>query len=191
MNKYGETITYSFELLKATDYNKLQAFKCGNKQLDHHIKSTLIKQNEIVDEDALYFKFTNTATGEIIAIAALATSGILFKVPPYSNMLPALKIDVFAVDEGYQKLHYNIDSEQTCISDEHYYFSDDLLCRLIGHCNKIAEQYALANYVIVYADQNAVRYYERNKFCIFNKYMEQDHNMEIIQNIPMYLNLNN
>ena len=52
------------------------------------------------------------------------------------------------------------------------------------------ENYALANYIVVYADKAAYRYYERNGFCDFSKYMKEERNMEISKNIPMYLDLN-
>lgn len=57
MNRYGEEISYDFNLLKVEDYNSLQPFICGNEKLDAHIHNEIIKNGEIVDEDGLYFVF--------------------------------------------------------------------------------------------------------------------------------------
>lgn len=36
MYKYGEEISYDFNLLKVEDYDDLQLFTCGNSKLDAH-----------------------------------------------------------------------------------------------------------------------------------------------------------
>ena len=47
----------------------------------------------------------------------------------------------------------------------------------------------MIKYVILYADVKALRFYERNFFMNFSKYMEKENNMEINKNYPMYLEL--
>lgn len=187
MYNYGEEISYSFDLLMADDYDNLQLFECGNEQLDKHIKSGVIKDGAIIDEDGLYFKFTDKTTNKIIAITSIATSGIIHEVGTFTRILPAIKIDVLAVDKPYQKMHYNAELEQ---EDEHYYFSDEILGHIIYHCKEMIDNYALANYIVVYADKAAYRYYERNGFLNFSEFMRVEHNMEILKNMPMYLDLN-
>ena len=39
------------------------------------------------------------------------------------------------------------------------------------------------------ADKKAYRFYQRNLFLDFETYMEQERNMEINENIPMYMKL--
>lgn len=97
-------------------------FQCGNEQLGNHIKSGVIKEGMIVDEDGLYFKFTDTTTGKIIAIVSIATSGIIHEIEPFVQILPAIKLDILAVDKVYQKMHYNAEMEK---AEDHYYFSDE------------------------------------------------------------------
>ncbi|KAI4438988.1 hypothetical protein FMM80_21880 [Schaedlerella arabinosiphila] len=189
MYRYGEEISYKFELLKTGDYNNLQFFECGNERLDNHIKSNVIKTNEIVDEDGLYFKFTDLITQKIIGIVSLASSGIIYKVSNYTHVLPAIKIDVLAVDKDYQKLHYDFASENDPNPDNHYYFSDDIIGTTIKHCRDISENYTLVNYIVLYADKKAYRYYERNGFENYTEYMVKENNQEINKNIPMYLKL--
>lgn len=189
MYKYGEEISYSFDLLKVEDYDSLQPFECTNERLDKHIKHDVIKDNSIVDEDGLYFKFVDTNRNKIIAIVSLASSGIMYKVGNYTHVLPAIKIDVLAVDKEYQKLHYNEESKNDLEPNNHYYFSDDIIGTIISHCREISEKYALADYVILYADKKAYRYYERNGFLDYSEYMIRENNQEVKKNIPMYLEL--
>lgn len=47
----------------------------------------------------------------------------------------------------------------------------------------------MIKYIILYADVKALRFYERNLFMNFSKYMEKENNMEINKNYPMYLEL--
>lgn len=152
MYKYGEEISYEFNLLKVEDGDGLQLFTCGNERLDHHIRNDVIKNGEVVNEDGLYFKFVDQSTNKIIAVVSLASSGIIYKVGNYTHVLPAIKIDVLAVDEEYQKMHYNAESKSEANHDEHYYFNDDIIGNVISHCREISEEKALADYIVLYTD---------------------------------------
>lgn len=189
MYKYGEEISYDFNLLKVEDYSDLQPFTCGNEKLDSHIHNDVIKNGEIVDEDGLYFVFRDLSLGKIIAVVSLATSGIVFELTNYMHVLPAIKIDVLAVDKDYQKMHYDIASENAQDSNEHYYFSDDIMGTILQHCRDVSDQKVLANFIILYADQKAYRYYERNGFSDYSEFMVKEKNQEINENIPMYMRL--
>ena len=187
MYKFGEDISYAYELLKADDFENLQLFQCGNRQLDNHIKNAVIKNGAIVDEDGIYFKFIDLFTNKIIAVMSLATSGIVKKIDPYLHVLPALKVDVLAVDVNYQKLHYNQESLDSSDPSDHYYFSDEIISTAVKLGYEIIEKYAMIDYVVVYADKKAYRYYQRNGFHDFENFMVKENNMEIRENIPMYL----
>lgn len=186
---YGEEINYNFELLKATDYSKLRNFSCGNKKLDKFLHEDFIVNNKVINEDGLFFKAFNVDTEEIIGIVSLASSGIVFVQTNYMKLLPAIKIDVFACDSKYQKLHFAEDSKISKDPDDHYYLSDDIMAKTIRHCSSISESYALVNYILLYADKNAYRFYIRNGFRNFDEFMEKENNMEINKNIPMYMKL--
>lgn len=189
MYKYGEEVNYSIEVLNESDYDYLMKFSCGNKKLDGFFHKEVFVNNKIVSDDGLIFKAINNDNGEIIGIVSLATSGIVFVQTNYMKVLPAIKIDVFAVDLKYQKLHYSKYSEEEENPEEHYYLSDDIMGKILFHCNEISEKYALVNYVLLYADKNARRFYERNGFTDFSEFMEKEKNMEINENIPMYIKL--
>lgn len=122
--KYGEEVSYNYDLIKPEDYTALQAFSCGNEQLDNFIHKELISDGEVCTDDGLPFKVVDLSTNRIIGIVSLAASGIIYKVDNYIHVLPAIKIDVFAIDVKYQKMHYDYVSEQSENPDDHFYFSD-------------------------------------------------------------------
>ncbi len=189
MYRYGEEISYNFKLLRVEDRADLQLFTCGNQRLDNHIRNDVIGKNEIVDEDGLYFICRDIETNDIIAVFSLASSGIIYKVDNYTHLLPAIKVDVLAVDEKYQKMHFDKFSEETENPDDHYFFSDDIMGTIIRHCRNVSEKDVLAGYIVLYADKKAYRYYERNGFQNYSEFMLKENNQEINQNIPMYMPL--
>lgn len=186
---YGEQVEYDYDLIEPEDEKKLQAFSCGNEQLDRYIHCELISNQTVDTEDGLPFKVWDVNTGEIIAVFSLASSGIVWRVDNFTHVFPAIKIDILAVDVNYQKMHMNIESKQSANPDEHLYFSDSIMCKIIMHCRDIAEKKVLAKYIILYADKKARRFYERNMFSDFNEFMDKEHNMEIVANDPMYMEL--
>lgn len=186
---YGKEVDYEFALLEASDRHKLKSFSCGNKKLDKFITEDIIPESSVINEDGLIFKAEDTKKHKIIAIISLAANGIIFKETNYMKILPAIKIDVFAVDKEYQKMHYNKESEQDPNSDNHFYLSDCIMAEVIRHCNEISESYVLVDYILLYADKKAYRFYQRNLFLDFESFMEKENNMEINDNIPMYMKL--
>ena len=44
---------------------------------------------------------------KLIAVVSLAASAIIHTETNYMELLPSAKIDVFAIDKSYQKLHYD------------------------------------------------------------------------------------
>lgn len=81
------------------------------------------------------------------------------------------------------------DSEMALDRDDHVYFADDIMADVLKRCRDMSEKMLMIKYVILYADVNALRFYERNFFMNFSKYMEKENNMEINKNYPMYLEL--
>ena len=186
---YGEDITYECDLIKPEDAEALRVFSCGNKNLDKFFHEELLINDEVYVEDGLPYKYYNAESGEIYAIVSLAASGLIYHVDNYMKFLPAIKIDVIAVDQKYQKLHLNVESESSVNPEDHFYFSDKIMCEVVQKCRRIAENEIAARYILLYADQKALRFYERNYFCDFSEYMDREHNMEIDANKPMYLEL--
>ena len=126
-------------------------------------------------------------TGEIIGIFSLAASGIIGEIDNYTHVFPALKIDIFAIDIKYQKIHMDELSKCSEDRDDHFYLSDSIMCEVIKFCREISENKATAKYIVLYADSKARRFYERNLFTDFSEFMKKESNMEINKNDPMYM----
>lgn len=186
---YGDEVEYKYDLIEPEDSEKLRVFSCGNQKLDAYIQEKLITDGKVDTEDGLPFKVWDVNTGEIFAVFSLAASGIVWRIDNYTHILPAIKIDILAVDIKYQKMHMDSYSMESDNSDDHYYLSDSIMCEIIKHCRDIAEKKAAAKYIILYADKKAKRFYERNMFNDFIEFMEQENNMEIVKNDPMYMEL--
>lgn len=184
---YGEEVEYEYNLIQPEDVTKLQAFSCDNKRLDYYIHNELIQGNIVDTEDGLPFKVIDLKTDDIITVFSLATSGIIWKMDNYTHVLPAIKIDIFATDINYQKMHIDSASKESVNPDEHFYLSDSIMCDVIRHCRDISENKATAKYIVLYADKKARRFYERNMFSDFSEFMEKENNMEINKNDPMYM----
>ena len=45
------------------------------------------------------------------------------------------------------------------------------------------------DFILLYADEKAYRYYERNGFLGYSEFMIRENNQEINSNIPMYMQL--
>lgn len=186
MYKFGEEISYSWRRIKIEDKKELSEFRCENKNLDKLINKDIVDNTMSLANDASYYIFKNNDNGQIIAIVGLTMSGILHEQQRYRNLLPAIKIDILAVDHKYQKLHYDVESLE---ANDHYYLSDDILGQIIKYCREISEKYILAEYILLYADKNAIRYYERNGFSTFEEFMSEEYNMYINENVPMYMDI--
>ena len=187
--KYGKEVKFALKLLEYYDKEEVEKFSCGNKRLDDYIHQEIFCGNEVLNEDGLIFKVEDMENETIIALVSLAASGLIFTQTNYMKLLPAIKIDVFAVDVKYQKMHYDEESENANNPDDHYYLSDCIMAEVIKHCNQISEEKALVDYVLLYADKHARRFYDRNLFSEFKTYMKKENIMEINRNIPMYMKL--
>lgn len=187
--KYGEEIDYSISLLNVTDSIKLKEFDCDNFKLNYYIHNEIIVNGQVKNEDGLIFKFVDDKKDKIIAVVSLAASAIIHTETNYMELLLSAKIDVFAIDKSYQKLHYDNESETAMDRENHYYFSDCILAEVIRHCVEISEKSILVNFILLYANREKIRFYERNGFLEFEEYMEKENKAETNANLPMYMKL--
>lgn len=187
--KFGEDIDYSIDLLKFSDKDDIQSFSCGNEKLDFYIKSEIFSETELDLSDGLHFKVCISGTNKIIVFFSLANSGIIHQLDNYIHLLPAIKIDVFAIDKEFQKMHFNIESKESKNPDDHYYFSDQIMGEVVKHCRNVGETQTLVDYILIYADKKAHRFYQRNLFADYQPFMQREQSQEINALIPMYMQL--
>ncbi len=131
------------------------------RKTGRHIHTGIIQHGEIVDEDGLYFVFRDVDTEKIIGVASLAASGIIFEQTNFMHVLPAVKIDVLAVDVDYQKMHYDRASEASDPPEDHYYFSDEIMGEIVRHCRALSETKALAEFIVLLCRCKASSLYKK------------------------------
>ncbi len=184
---YGKDVKFKIGLLKFEDKETIQSFSCDNDVLDRYIKNEIFDEASLNTSDGLHFKVYINDTKEIIGFFSLASSGITVQQENYSRTLSAVRIDVFAIDTKYQRLHWDEDSKNSVNPDEHLYFSDMIMAEVLKHCRDVDSSKMLIDYVILYAAKSKLRFYERNLFKSFNDFMIPDKNMEVNNSIPMYM----
>ncbi|MCR5218146.1 hypothetical protein [Treponema sp.] len=187
--KYGEEVLYKIRLLKFSDKKNIQDFSCGNECIDNYVKNEIFSDSELNTEDGLHFIVYIKKTKKIIGFFSLAASGIIHKVDNYVKILPAIKIDIFAIDVNFQKMHFDKDSKAESNPDNHFYFSDKIMGEVIKRCQSISEKHLKARFIVLYADKKALRFYKRNKFANLEKFMEPEKNQEVKNLTPMYMEL--
>ena len=155
-------------------------FTCGNPSIDKYFHDDVM-----TDAKNVCYVFRNQKNGDIIGLAALCCSGINLDDHDLVELIPAVKIDYFAVSEKYQ----DIDVSNSNNPDDKYYISDAFLCLLIQEIRRIAEAYIGATHIILYSVPDAIHFYERNLFGDFERYMkpEQYHYLDGCK--PMYMAL--
>lgn len=186
---YGEEIDFSIKLLKFKDKKLIQKFDCGNDSLNSYIKLEIFDEDSLNTDDGLHFKVVNNTTKDIIGFFSLAASGVYEKCDNYIKVHPAIKIDVFAIDKRFQKLHFDKNSEQSTLDTDKFYFSDLILTEVVKKIRYINENHASVDFIILYSAKNKVHFYKRNLFLEFTEYMKNEFNTEISNNIPMYMEL--
>ena len=74
-------------------------FTCGNPSIDKYFHDDVM-----TDAKNVCYVFRNQKNGDIIGLAALCCSGINLDDHDLVELIPAVKIDYFAVSEKYQDI---------------------------------------------------------------------------------------
>lgn len=175
----GEDI--QFDILPYTkDYeNAVRLFDCGNEVLNNYLFEKAAN-----DFNAVTYLVVNRDNGEVIGFISLACSGIQYIADDecLRVTLPAIEIKYFAILNTLHKLVYDD-------MDEHFYFSDMVLCEVLKKCRYISDEIVGAKYIILYSVEDAVHFYERNLFKTYTEFMSQDKIRYLNGCIPMYMEL--
>ncbi len=175
--KFGHDINFKMRVLSPNDKELLGDFDCGNEVINDFAINKLAQQSDYVT-----YVFEDTDINQVIAFASLACSSIKYECQNIVQSLPAIEIKYFAIKKQLQKFKYDED-------DDHFYFSDMILSKIILKCREISEQIVGANYIILYSVPNAVKFYTRNFFEDYSEYMLKD-NISFLDGCkPMYMPL--
>ncbi len=175
--KFGYDINFEMRVLSPNDKELLGDFDCGNEVINDFAINKINQQSDYVT-----YVFEDTDVNKIIAFASLACSSIKYECQNVVQSLPAIEIKYFAIKKQLQKFKYGED-------DDHFYFSDMILSKIILKCREISEKIVGANYIILYSVPDAVKFYTRNFFKDYSEYMLKD-NISFLDGCkPMYMPL--
>lgn len=60
---------------------------------------------------------------------------------------------------------------------------------VVKHCRNVGETQTLVDYILIYADKKARRFYQRNLFADYQPFMQREQSQEINALMPMYMQL--
>ena len=178
----GEEINFKLSEYSTEYAEQLKKFNCGNPVINEYI---LNKAKD--DISTVTYLVINTDTNDVIGFISLACSGIRYTISTGKNYhvnetKPAIEIKYFAVINKFHKLLYDD-------TDEHIYFSDMVLGEALKKCRDISEKVIGAEYIMLYAVEEAVHFYERNLFETYAEYMSRDNIRFLDGCVPMYMPL--
>ncbi len=177
LSLYGVEIQFEFFKLSSSNGSLLEDFDCGNSAINEYFHKECRE-----DSGSVTYLAVDRSSGKIVGVACLACSGILHVIGQYRNTIPAISIKYFAIKSDFHKMkHYP--------EEDHFYFSDQVLCDLIRICYNISENTIGAEYIILYAVPDAVKFYTRNGFKEFSEFMVPDNTRFLNECIPMYMRL--
>ena len=172
---------FKMEVVDQTMPSIFSNFACGNETIDRYFRNFNFQDN-------ICYAYIDKKSNSIVGLADICCSAINTM---YDNtivrMIPAIKIDHFAVSLQYQDVLWqpmNVEND-----DDHFYLSDMFLCSLIAYARLISEKFIGAAYIILHSVPNAEHFYLRNGFKNFWEYMRIEKNLYVDQCIPMLLQL--
>lgn len=155
-------------------------FTSGSPEIDKYFR-----ENALSDPRNVCYAYRNQENGDIIGLAALCCSGINLDDRKLVELIPAIKIDYFAVSEKYQ----DIEVSGSGNPEDRYYVSDAFLSLLINEIREITESYIGATHIVLYSVPDAVHFYRRNLFGGFEEYMKPEQHRYLDGCTPMYMPL--
>ena len=152
----GNQFGYRFCTKEKTTTQQLQKFHCGNEYIDSYLKGEVKP-----DRTTTTYYWLDVGKNAIMAIAAIACSGIIINTGGCYNVLPAIEIKFFAVDREYQDLQWGEKIDDGVLSDY-------ILCSLEYEIiSDIAENVCGADYILLYSVPESLSFYKRNNYNEF------------------------
>ena len=155
-------------------------FTSGSPEIDKYFR-----EDAASDSRNVCYAYRNQENGDVIGLAALCCSGINLDDEKLVALIPAIKIDYFAVSEKYQ----DIEISGSDNPEDHYFVSDAFLSILISEIREITESYLGATHIVLYSVPDAVHFYKRNLFCDFEEFMKPEQYRYLDGCRPMYMPL--
>ena len=174
----GEDIPFEIVLFTSKYKNAVKDFDCGNEVINQYLT-----EQAYDDINAVTYLVINSDNKEVIGFISLCCSGIRYTTDESFHVtLPAVEIKYFAIINSLHKLVFDD-------TDDHFYFSDKVLCEVLRMCRDISERIIGARYILLYAVDSAVRFYERNLFTPYTEFMSKDKIRFLDGCTPMFMEL--
>lgn len=178
---YGKDVPLDFFKAEREHGTLAMSFKCKNDYIDKFVKKTACK-----DKESVTYLTIDTKENVIVAILTVVCSGIYTEPSILSRrertVIPAIEIKYFAVDNRYQSLRFDADSDITLSK---YIFS-----KYMKDIENIAHNIIGARKIILYSVPKAVNFYRYFGFKDFEKYMKKDEQRSVRKCPPMFISLN-
>lgn len=179
--KYGDECPIEFRKVTKADEALLSDFQCENDAIRKFIRCESIESQENVS-----YLFVDINNNIIIGFCSICCTGIStieydIDEQPYDTSLPAVEINFFAIDNRYQKLAFD------CESSRYETLSAMLFLRMLKHIFDIASDVVGATHICLYSVPQAVNFYKRCGFSLFEEYMRSDEKPFLNGCIPMFL----
>jgi len=174
----GENISF-----KVIPYDKeyiaiVKDFDCGNSEINKYLVNDALD-----DADAKTYLVINTDTSDIIGFTSISCSGVHYTFDDtLQATIPAIEIKYFAITNELHKLVYDD-------TDEHFYFSDMVLCELLRIIRDISDNVIGARLVVLYSIDSAKQFYARNMFKPYEPFMLKNNTRYLNGCTPMYMPL--
>ena len=170
---------FYMEVVSEDSASIFSVFSCGNTEIDTYFRTEAAK-----DTQKVCYAYRCSKDNDAVGFATLCCSGINLDSYDLVKLIPAMKIDYFAVSEKYQDMLFpGADKE------DHFYISDAFLSELIHEAMNISESYIGAGFVVLYSVPDAIHFYKRNRFEEFREYMKPENERYLEGCTPMYMTL--
>jgi hypothetical protein len=178
---YGQDINYEVVLYKQC-YNELfKDFNCGNEELNKHLS----KAEQFCDEGfGVTRLIIDIDKGKLIGYYVLSATSLLYDTKDITKVkgLPAIEINIFAMDLEYQKL-------PTSENFNDGVFSDDMFSITINDIYDISYKYIGAKFITLHSVPKAIKFYKRNGFKELEPIMVSMYDRYLDGCVPMYFKL--
>lgn len=171
--------SFCMEVVDKSTTSIFADFTCGNSFIDKYF------HEKAKNDTNICYAYRELHLNKIIGLASICCSGINLNDAHLTSLLPAFKIDYFAIATSFQNILYSPMSDET----DHFYLSDLFLSKMVSEIRQLSQNAVGASYIILYSVQDARHFYKRNLFKEFQPFMKPENNRIIDDCIPMFLEL--
>lgn len=174
---YGKDIKVTYELVTPEKSSKLQNVQCGNEALDEYIA-----EHCGFDFGMVATLILNSDNNDVIGVYSLSASSMIYESHKKHYEIPAIEIEIFAINKKYQDIPYSKNKEDGCLSNN---ILSDLCCSILEFTDNVCG----ANFIKLYSTPDALDFYKRNGFVEFPEEMWRNDKRFLDGCTPLYMKI--